>query len=76
MLLKLLQDRRKVSRASRIGIGVNSLELLLLAILYGASSHVFRERPGRRVDNGYVVGRGACMPHKINHTVEVRTGGR
>src|SRR5262249_35957726 len=74
--LKLLQDRRKGSRPSRIGIGVNSLEHLLLTILCGASGNVLRESPSRRVDNGYMAGRGPCMPHKIDHTMEVRTGGR
>ena len=43
--LKLLQDRRKVSCPSRIGIGVNGLEYLLLTILCGASSNVLGKAP-------------------------------
>ena len=74
--LKLLQDRPKVSCPSRIGIGVNGLEQLLLAILCGANGNVLRESPSRRVDNGDMAGRGSCVPHKINHTMEIRTGGR
>ena len=74
--LKLLQDRRKVSRPSRIGISVNGLERLLLTILCGTTSNVFGEGSSRRVDNGYMADRGSGLPHKINHTMEVRTRGR
>src|SRR4029453_4293859 len=52
------------------------LEHLLLTILCGASGNVLRESPTRRGDNGHMAGRGSCMPHKIDHTVKVRTGRR